>query len=208
MNTNHILGTKGYADVTQKFIEATLAIDFMELHQDFLPFIPEKASRLLDLGAGIGRDASVFSKMGHSVVAVEPTEEFQIAGKKLYHSLTIEWIDDSLPRLSLLGNHANQFDFILASGVWHHLTNEEQFSAMLRIAQLLKLNGIFALTLRHGPPGAGTHIFPTSGKQTIKDAHHCGLTKVLCLENQPSLMKNKEKVSWTKLVFLKQNTTI
>ncbi|MBD2752998.1 class I SAM-dependent methyltransferase [Spirosoma sp. BT704] len=199
-----IPGTKGYADVAPKFIEATTAIDFTKLHQDFLPFIPKVAGRILDLGAGIGRDAFEFSQRGHSVVAVEPTEEFRIVGKKLYHSPMIDWIDDCLPKLSLLSDQANQFDFILASGVWYHLDDEEQAMAMERIASLLKINDIVALSLRHGPPGAGSHFFPTSGRQTIQDAYCSRLTTLMCIENQPSLMQHKEKVSWTRLVCQKQ----
>jgi SAM-dependent methyltransferase len=204
MKKNHVAGTRGYAAATLSFIEATLAIDFGELHRNFVPLIPKIAGRVLDIGAGIGRDSSVLAEMGHSVVAVEPTEEFSIAGKQLYPSPAIEWLDDSLPELALLGNHPDQFDFILASGIWHHLGTEEQHRSIARVAQLLRPDGVFALTLRNGPAGAGSHIFPTNGRQLIKTAEDCGLATVLFLENQPSLMKNKAEVFWTKLAFQKQ----
>ncbi|MDJ1501805.1 class I SAM-dependent methyltransferase [Xanthocytophaga agilis] len=204
MKENCTLGTTGYATVIPKFIDATLAIDFTELHQDFLPYIPSNASRILDIGAGIGRDAFVLAQMGHSVVAVEPTHELRLVGEKLFDSKNIKWVDDSLPALSLLDDQLGLFDFILASGVWHHLNEEEQSRSMQRVAQLLIHNGIFALTLRHGPSGAGTHVFPINPKRTIQHASQLGLKPVLILENQPSLMKNKENVFWTKLVFQKQ----
>lgn len=197
-------GTEGYAEATQKFIEATLEVSFSTLHRDFIQYIPKKASCILDVGAGIGRDAFVFSEMGHTIIAVEPSEELRCAGQKLFPESAIEWIDDSLPALELLGDQSNRFDFILASGVWHHLDKDEQHSSVKRIAQLLSPNGVFALTLRHGPAGAGTHIFPTSGQQTMASAEHFGLTALFVLENQPSLMQNKEKVFWTKLAFQKQ----
>jgi len=206
MKKNHVLGTKGYREVLLKFIEATTAIDFRELHKHFLQFIPNQASRILDVGAGMGRDAAVLSEMGHSVIAIEPTEEFRAAGKKLYGTQSIVWVDDSLPELQSLENQNNEFDFILASGVWHHLDHTEQYNSMMRISKLLSLNGIFALTLRHGPAGAGKHVFAIDRDQTIRDANSCGLTTLLAVRNQPSLMKNKEKVSWTKLVF--QNSDI
>lgn len=199
---NKVKGVKGYAKVTNKFIEATEKISFKELHKDFLPFIPKKPSWVLDLGAGIGRDALELADMGHKVAAVEPLKEFRDVAKKLYDSFNITWINDSLPKLKLL-DVPNQFDFILASGVWHHLDNEEQRSALLRVTELLNLNGIFAVSLRHGPAGSGTHIFPTNGEETIKWAEFYGLSKLLCLRNQPSLMKNKENVTWTRLVFTK-----
>ncbi len=204
MKSNHAKGTKGYSTVIKNFIENTLAIDFLLLHQDFLPFFPKTTSRILDIGAGIGRDAFEFFKMGHSVTAVEPIKEFQKEGKILFGNQNIKWIDDFLPELKLLGNQHNQFDFILASGVWHHLDHEEQFRSMIRIARLLDDNGIFSVTLRNGPAGAGTHIFPTNGNQTIEVAEQYGLKTLLFLENQPSLMNNKENVFWTKLVFQKQ----
>lgn len=204
MKENQVSGTKGYAEVQQRFIDATLAIGFTELHKDFLPFFPKSGSRILDIGAGIGRDASMFAAMGHVVVAVEPLKEFRTTGKRLYDSPNIEWIDDALPNLATLGENTNGFDGILLSGVWHHLDSVEQHRSMQRIAQLLNSNGVLLLTLRNGPAGAGTHVFPTDGKTTVSQAEHCGLTTLLFLENQPSSMKNKEDVSWTKLAFIKK----
>lgn len=44
-------GTEGYDSISDQFIEATLSIDFDELHRDFLPFIPQNSGKVLDLGA-------------------------------------------------------------------------------------------------------------------------------------------------------------
>lgn len=203
---HQVKGTKGYSEVTERFIEATIAIDFMELHQSIIEFIPTKPGRVLDVGAGIGRDASVLSEMGHIVVAVEPTADFRAAARRLYDSPNIEWVEDSLPMLSVLGNQPDQFDFVLASGVWHHLDDAEQQSAMLRIFKLLRLCGVFALSLRHGPAGAGTHVFPTCGQRTVEYAEACGFATLLHLPNQPSLLKGKESVTWTRLVFVMSET--
>jgi SAM-dependent methyltransferase len=200
MKENEVSGTKGYTDAVQKFTEATLSIDFADLHRDFLSFIPVKPSRVLDAGAGIGRDASVFCGMGHAVTAAEPADELRMTGMELYASFDIRWVNDALPELVSLDG---EFDFILASGVWHHLNGEEQHQAMSGIAQLLSPGGVFALTLRNGPAGVGIHVFPTDGKQTIISAENAGLKTLLFLENQPSLMKHKENVRWTKLVFQK-----
>ena len=164
MKSQAVPGTKGYAEGAQKFIQATIAIDFLDLHRDFLPFIPKQPSCILDLGAGIGRDAFELVKRGHWVIALEPIDEFRIAGQTLYPSPQLEWLDDSLPMLNLLSLMANEFDLILASGVWHHLEAKQQSVAMRRITHLLKVNSVFAVSLRNGPPGAGSHIFPTSSK--------------------------------------------
>ena len=100
-------------------------------------------------------------------------------------------------------NYLGQFDFVLASGVWHHLSQEEQIYALFTISELLKPKGYFAITLRNGPAGAGTHVFPTHVERTIKTAELCNLTVQFRVENQPSLLPNKEAVTWGKLVFQK-----
>ncbi len=142
--------------------------------------------------------------MGHTVVAIEPLQAFRTAGIALYPVRGLTWINDALPALACLSDPAEQFDFILASGVWHHLDREEQEHALKRIAGLLRPGGIFALSLRNGPAGAGIHVFPTDGAETIKHAEHCGLNTLLVRENQPSLMQHKEQVSWTRLAFRRQ----
>ncbi|AZA76051.1 class I SAM-dependent methyltransferase [Chryseobacterium sp. G0186] len=195
-------GTEGYADALDKFIEATVLIDFTVLHHDFIPFIPKTSSRILDLGAGIGKDSSVFSAMGHSVTAVEPSEALIEAGKKLYPDFGINWIQDALPELGFLSPDV-KFDFILISGVWHHLSPEEQHFSMIKGSQLLTKKGILALSLRNGPAGVGTHIFPTRTIQTIQQAEQTGLKTLLTLEKQPSLLPGKETVTWSRLIFQK-----
>lgn len=195
-------GIEGYADVLEKFIEATVSIDFAELHKDFIPFIPKNPVRVLDLGAGIGRDASVLSSMGHTVTAAEPSEALLEAGKNLYPDSSIHWVQDSLPDLQCLGSDV-KFDFILASGIWHHLSPYEQALSMIRVFELLEENGIFAISLRNGPAGAGSVIFPTNAEKSVEQAEKTGLKTLLFIENQPSLMKGKEQVKWARLVLQK-----
>lgn len=196
-------GTTGYSEAVQRFITATMAVDFFKLHEPFISLIPVRPSCVLDVGAGIGRDAHVFAEMGHDVVAVEPTLEFLVAAKKLHHAPNINWIEDSLPTLSKLGERTDQFDFILASAILHHLDETERLAAMVRLTALLKQGGVLALSLRQGPAGVGTHVFPTSGRRTIECANARGLTTLVHLQNQPSLMSFKKEVSWTRLAFAK-----
>ena len=196
-----VKGTVGYAQVISSFVEATQAIPFETLHQDFLKFIPTSSSLVLDIGAGIGRDAFEFSQKGHTVWAVEPLEEFRTVGNELYQSANLIWWNDALPELVQLTPYENQVDFILCSGVWHHLNEKEQEFSMKRVSQLLKPGGLFALSLRNGPAGSGTHVFPIDFVKTKKNAEGNGLEIVFNTDNQSSLMKNKEKVKWARLVL-------
>lgn len=204
MNDQAIPGIKGYEGREERFIAATISLDFQALYHDFLPFIPVQPGHILDLGAGIGKDAYEFARMGHAVTAVEPLDSFRAEGQKRYVSANIEWVDDGLPALGKLEGRSGQYDFILAGGVWHHLDETEQDMALLTVTQLLKPDGIFAVTLRNGPAGLGTHVFPTPATRIISQAKEYGLGILLHLQRQPSMMVNKENVTWAKLVFQKQ----
>lgn len=196
----HVPGTTGYKESVKRFTRATLGLDFLDLYNDFIGFIPSHPVRILDIGAGIGRDAAEFAKLGHEVEAVEPTDIFRITGLELYKSINLHWINDSLPRLE---NLSGIFQVAVAMGVWHHLDEHEQSQSMMRVAELLEPGGIFILTLRNGPAGMGTHIFPTNGAQTLVAGAQCGFKPALFLENESSLMPGKDEVKWTKLVLIK-----
>lgn len=202
---NKTLGTKGYSSNIQNFVNATIELPFDVLHKDFLPFIPEKESTILDLGAGIGRDAYEFSKKGHTVFALEPLKEFRLKGKRLFKSEKIHWIEDTLPELEVLEKLNLTFNFVLLSGVWHHLNEKEQELALIKISKILNTKGKIALSLRNGPAGLGSHTFPTNGLEIRKQAEDLGLTTLLHLKNQASLMKNKPHVTWSRLVFEKKS---
>lgn len=202
-----VKGTEGYAAATERFVVATHGIAFQDLHQSILQFIPTDPSHVLDVGSGIGRDAAVLAEMGHTVVAVEPTREFLSVAQSLYGT-SIEWIDDSLPLLQSLEDRKEGFDFALVSAVWHHIDQDERRIALTRIADLLRPTGIFALSLRHGPAGVGTHIFPTDGQETVQEAERVNLKPLLVLENQPSLVKGKKNVTWTRIVLQKVSESL
>lgn len=193
-------GSEGYTQAVDRFVEATLQIDFEVLHAAFLAYMPDKPGRILDLGAGIGRDAYAFAEMGHSVVAVEPTWAFLEAAKRRYDSPRIQWVHGALPDLA---NLVGPFEFVLASAVWHHLDDVERLQTMSNIVAWLQPQGIFAVSLRHGPAGVGTHVFPTDGAQTVAHATSVGLETLLHERCQPSLMPGKTEVTWTRLVFRK-----
>ncbi|WP_008317368.1 class I SAM-dependent methyltransferase [Leptolyngbya sp. PCC 6406] len=200
----NVPGTKGYEKVADKFIEASQALNFSEVNRNFLKFILSVASFILDAGAGVGQNAAALARLGHSVVAIEPMSVFLDAARSTYRGIGVTWVEDSLPLLKKLGDRPKQFSFILVDGVWHHLEKDERVQAMARFATLLLDDGgTCAISLRHGPAGAGTHVFPTDGRKTAALAKQCGLEVVLLLENQPSIMKNKIRVTWTRIVARK-----
>ncbi len=198
-----VLGVSGYSRVVSRFHDLSSSIEFRELHRCILHLIPEPGSTVLDAGAGTGRDAAALAAMGHSVVAIEPMDPFLAQARATYRSPKIRWVSDSLPGLDELPPEPEQFDFVLCHAVWQHLSEAERAEAFARVAALLRPNGVFALGLRHGPPGAGTHYFPSSAEETVELAATVNLAVELRLENQPSVLPNKTQVTWTRLAFRK-----
>lgn len=198
-----VKGTDGYQQVISAYVEATKKISFDILHMEFLNFLPDYRAQILDLGAGFGRDTYELSLRGHKVIAVEPLAEFREKGNEIYASQNLKWEDDHLPYLKRLTPCNNQCDFILCSGIWHHLNEDEQLFAMARISELLRVNGHLALSLRNGLAGAGTQVFPVNLQKTISNANIFGLEVVMKQDYLPSLMANKPLVKWSKLVLHK-----
>jgi SAM-dependent methyltransferase len=114
---------------------------FADIHRSILPLIPTAPCRVLDIGAGTGRDAAALAALGHSVVAVEPTDELRAHARRLHPSPGIEWIGDSLPELARVNARGERFDLAMLTAVWMHLDDAARTRAMDRVARLLQPGG-------------------------------------------------------------------
>ncbi|MEM7561610.1 MAG: class I SAM-dependent methyltransferase [Pseudomonadota bacterium] len=199
-----VAGTQGYEKSVRPFLEATRRLSFDVVCKDFIDFLPSAPTRILDAGAGIGQNAAALAKMGHTVVAVEPLQAFLTSAQAAYSHLPITWLQDSLPLIEKISAEENPFGFILVEAVWHHLNEDERACALSRLCRILGRNGSCAISLRNGPPGLGTHVFPTDATATVQQAQRLGLNCVLCRENLPSILPNKETVTWSRLVLQKR----
>ena len=197
-------GTQGYEKSIRLFVDASQALNFREVCKDFLEFLPVTPARILDAGSGAGQNSAALAEMGHSVVAIEPMEQFLSVAQNIYSHHQVTWLRDSLPLLQHLGEEKEQFEFILVDGVWHHLDEEERACALKRIVHLLTPDGKCGLSLRNGPPGIGTHVFPTEAEHTVQQARRLGTQCVFRIENLPSILPNKENVIWAHIVLQKQ----
>jgi len=147
-----------------------------EVYAHVAHLLPRTPSRVLDIGAGTGRDAAWFAEQGHFVLAVEPTARFREAGSALHASSRIEWLDDRLPDLAALHARGERFDTIVLCGVWHHLDEAEQRAAMPRLAPLLAEKGRLVLSLRHGPGLSTRQAHPQDADDTHAGA--AGLARI------------------------------
>jgi SAM-dependent methyltransferase len=199
-----ISGTEGYAREADELIGRYERISAAEAHQSVLHLIPNAPSRIVDVGAGTGRDAAWFAAYGHRVVAVEPTDELRMAAQRLHPSLGIEWLNDGLPDLSLLLSRGEKFDVIMLTAVFMHLDEGQRRRAMANLAALMQEDGVMIMSLRHGPVPAGRRMFAVSAGETVELARAHGLRPVLNFPSDSSEEINRlAGVTWTRLAFVK-----
>ena len=117
MRAIRVSGTENYAEEAPELLERYESISFADAHRLVMHLIPTAPSRVLDIGAGTGRDAAGFAALGHSVVAVEPTEELRRGAMLLHPSPMIEWLDNSLPDLAAIRARGDKFDVVMLTAV-------------------------------------------------------------------------------------------
>ena len=193
-------GTEGYAQEAPELLERYESIAFADVHAGVLHLMPSPPCRILDIGSGTGRDAAAFAAMGHSVVAVEPTDELRMRAVALHPSSNIEWVNDSLPDLAAVAARGEEFDLVMLTAVWMHLDAEQRRRAMPRVARLLRSGGTMIMSLRHGPVPRGRRMFDVSADETIALAQAEAL-KVAHNTSGPSAFAWNKGVTWTRLAF-------
>ena len=62
--------------------------------------------------------AAWLAQRGYEVVAVEPTDELRRRALLLHPSPSIEWVDDSLPKLDQVIDRAQEFNLVMPC--WRH----------------------------------------------------------------------------------------
>jgi len=191
--------TAGYAESADRLAEDYERIAFADVHRAILPLFPAAPGRVLDIGAGTGRDAAALAALGHSVVAVEPVAELRAHAARLHPSPAITWLDDALPDLDRLHAQDGRFELVMLTAVWMHLDAEERQRAMPRVAALLSPGGLLALSLRHGPVPAGRRMFDVSAAETIALAREAGLA--LAHQSERGDMFGRGTVRWDVLAF-------
>jgi len=194
----------GYSEHVDSLFERYETRVPAKIHDPWIHLFPSAPARILDIGAGTGRDAAWFASLGHSVLAVEPTDALRIGAAKLHPEPEIEWLDDILPDLPNVLARGETFDLILMHAVWMHLTEAERIAGMSVIAGLLAPGGRIAMSQRHGVVPKGRRMFDVSGEETITLAAQHGLTNLYHERADSIQAENRARgIEWTKLVFEK-----
>ncbi|GAA0785279.1 class I SAM-dependent methyltransferase [Roseibium denhamense] len=194
-------GAEGYEHVSDAWIEQSESFDVPALYAPVLDLLPREPARVLDIGAGTGRDAAWFAGRGHKVTAVEPARRLREAGRQIHQGREIEWIEAHLPDLPGLRARAS-FDLIVLIGVWQHLKETMRSAAMARIFDLTAPKGRVILSLRHGPGAPDRPVFPIDPNGTIAAAEQCGFTVLRAARASSLQAANRKKgVEWTWMVL-------
>jgi SAM-dependent methyltransferase len=197
--SNRSPSTAGYAEEADALARQYESLAFEQVNRHVLPLFPSPPARVLDVGAGTGRDAAALAQLGHSVVAVEPTAEMRAHGQRLHADVAIEWIDDLLPDLPKL--RGRRFDLVTMIAVWMHLDAAERTTAMATVAGLLAPSGLAVMSIRHGPVPVGRRMFEISAAETKDLAARHGLATVHESEARDAF--KRDGVTWTRLAFRK-----
>lgn len=165
-----------YAENASSLGQRYGSVAFEEVHGGVLDLLPLVPARVVDVGAGTGRDAVALARRGYQVVAVEPVLAMREVAQRLYPGEKVCWVDDSLP--GLLRLESNAFDLALLSAVWMHLPSSARARAMERLAGLLAPAGLLVISLRRGAPPADRVMFDVPAEEVARDGERAGLRLV------------------------------
>jgi SAM-dependent methyltransferase len=197
-----VSGTEGYAEEAEALTVQYESITFAQAQSSILHLIPRHPCRVIDIGAGTGRDAAGFAALGHRVLAVEPTGELRSRAQVLHPHPDIEWLNDSLPHLARVTARGEMFDIVMLTAVWMHLDETQRRRAMPNVASLVSPGGVMSLSLRYGPVPPGRRMLAVSADETISLARKEGLELVFSRSHLDSALK-RPGVSWTRLAFVR-----
>lgn len=173
-------------------------IDPTQMYEPLLPLLPQGAAKVLDIGAGSGRDAAWLTAQGYTVVAVEPSASLRdfIREKSQRSARRIDVRDDMLPQLATL-KADEQFDLILLGAVWQHVPPRDRKAAFNKVASHLKPDGMVYMLLREGPSPVDRKMYRVSAAAVARLAKRAGLAKVALANVRSADLLGRGQVRWT-----------
>ena len=203
--TDRFVGTDGYASEADELFSRYESLAPEDVHRAVLHLMPSTPARVLDIGAGTGRDAAWFAAQGHRVVAVEPTDAMRLRAMALHAPPHITWIDDGLPELAVLRSRRERFELIMMTAVFMHLDAGERAQAMPHVASLLVSAGTLIMRLRHRPVPTGRRMFEIDAGDIVALTAPLGLRLAFDHRGGPVSAQNLAAgATWTTLAFVKE----
>jgi SAM-dependent methyltransferase len=137
----------------------------------YFPLAFPPGARVLDVGAGTGRDAALLARAGYDVRAIEPSAALrevalQRHAEQLRERLFPGSLPDALPHADALDG---PFDGVLCSAVLQHLPRRALFDAVLTLRRLLSPRGRVLVSI---PASSGGTSAAGDAPGRILDAEH------------------------------------
>jgi SAM-dependent methyltransferase len=185
-----------------------LSKTFEQVHQNWLeyltPVLNKSDARILDLGAGSGRDSKYLAEQGAinnvCITAIEPAQKLAELGKQHTQGLNVNWLQDSLPDLNVVTKQEISFDLILLSAVWMHIPDSQRARSLRKLANILKPGGKLVISLRYGPSGDERSMFEVCSEQLIQLGKGLGLMPLLVSDKNQDVI-GREQVKWQTVVL-------
>ncbi|XDF79684.1 class I SAM-dependent methyltransferase [Aliivibrio fischeri] len=188
-----------YNQNSETLFQDYTSVNFEDVHACWKPFWPCSGDKVLDVGAGVGRDSKWFSEQGCSVIALEPAKSMRELGQN-YTGKQVQWLDDVLPELSRVQALGMRFDVILVSAVWMHIAPSYRARAFRKLSNLLAPNGCLVISLRHGGFSDGREGYSCSSDELAQFAKDACLHTRLVTEIESDALK-RGAIQWQTVVM-------
>jgi SAM-dependent methyltransferase len=169
-----------------------------------------KHCRVLDVGAGSGRDLALLLKGGWEAFGAEPSVVLIEEALRCHPELEGRLTQDGLPGLSTMGDQS--FEGILCSAVLMHIPEEELFDSIFSLRRILKPGGRLLVSLPLEPDGT-----PTCGRDPTGRFFNglsagkiewllsrCGFRKIGIGQSDDALGRTERR--WVTLLFSLEGT--
>lgn len=133
-----------------------------------------KDGNVLEIGCAFGRDCVTLVDNGFTVTGLDYSDEFLKRAKEVAPGAA--FLKQDIRELSL---PANSFNGVYSNLTFLHLTKKELPSALHNVHSALRLEGIFAISMKEG-----------IGEGLIKDARYEGEEKYFAYYEKTELEKN------------------
>lgn len=163
------------------------------------------APRILDVGAGSGRELALLVARGYDAYGVEPVSALRDAARAQHPDLAGRVHDASLPGLA--GHAFGLYAGILCSAVLQHVPRSRLFEAVLDLRDHLEPGGRLLVSIPSaradldatGRDPHGRLFSGVTGDELTLLFEHAGLRRLLVREDEDSL--GRPGTRWTTLLF-------
>lgn len=131
-----------YNDNADQYFKKTVNVDMSACYDRFLKYVVP-GGRIIDIGAGSGRDIKFFKDRGYFIEGIDASDEMcRLASEYTGIEVRCEKIQDWLPQ--------KEYDGIWANASLLHLPIDEIEELICRVQDYLNIGGVLYLSMKKG----------------------------------------------------------